>query len=96
MPAVTNCTHATRYVARDGRTLCEECARVAAGWVECRAWGCVVMVPPDMKRCDTHRVSDDECDTCNGEGVVDCEEFDCHGPGWWVRRSGGSPTCEVA
>lgn len=76
---MSDCTHPTRYTAQDGRNLCEECARKEAGWKQCRSWGCIQTVPPEMKRCDVHRGTDTECESCAGEGYVNCEEMDCHG-----------------
>ena len=76
------CGHPDRFRTMDGRWLCETCARVAAGWKACKKWTCPTLVPSDGKYCETHRpggLDEKVCATCKGEGIVDCEEFDCHG-----------------
>lgn len=66
-----------------GVETCETCAELTAGWRPCKFFTCVTLVAPDDGRyCPAHKLTEKptvQCKNCIGEGVVDCEESDCHG-----------------
>lgn len=70
------CGHRLRYATPDGRTLCEECARLESGWKTCLAPRCKQTSPDRF--CTDHAGKYSECEDCDN-GSTDCEELDCHG-----------------
>jgi hypothetical protein len=72
-----------RFTSYSGTLQCETCTEMAAGWRDCKDFTCTTLVPPeDGVFCPTHKPVDGpslQCPQCKGDGVVDCDEFECHG-----------------
>lgn len=74
------CGHPGRTTTIAGDPLCEQCARIAAGWPQCTEFDCFELAPPGHATCASHgELAGAPCEVCDGGGYVQCTERDCHG-----------------